>query len=92
MKSVLRWALITFALPLVGGWFALPPLHRIVATLAGAAAPAALVEVEPAGHGAYCRGAARTPRFLGRDLPELGSYSAFQTWCEKQGGEVDWTA
>ena len=55
--------------------------------------------VEPAapgdgdtGHGAYCELAEEPALFLGRDVPELGTYQAFQGWCEARGGTTRWSA
>jgi hypothetical protein len=62
---------------------------------AGPVAPEALPragEVGAAAHGAYCAPAGEGAVFLGRDVPELGSYGAFQEWCTAQGGVARWSA
>ena len=92
MKSVLRWAVMAVVLPLLAEWFALPPIHRIVAALTLREAVVGQAQTTLPGHGAYCREGDQSALFLGRDLGGLGSYSVFEVWCEEQGGEVGWTA
>ena len=52
--------------------------------------PAATSEAEE-GHGAYCA-TSKGAVFLGRDVPELGSYRALDAWCSQQGGSTRWSA
>lgn len=61
----------------------------------GPAAPdmhPALAEAATPAHGAYCAPIGEGAVFLGRDVPELGSYGAFQEWCAARGGVARWSA
>jgi hypothetical protein len=92
MKTVLRWTMILVFVPVLANWFYLEPLYRAARVLAPR--PAAVEVSAPLstpGHGAFCNSGAEPSVFLGRDVPELGSYAAFADWCEARGGELGWT-
>ena len=91
MKLILRWFALAVVVPLLAGWFHVDPLYRAARSLTKAPAVAQVsAQTSDPGHGAFCSDPAGPSVFLGRDVPELGTYPAFRDWCEERGGETGW--
>ena len=90
MSTVLKWVGILAVVPLLTGWFYVDPLYRAARCLAQLQPVERVAMVMEPGHGAYCSNESEPSVFLGRDVPELGSYQAFDRWCQERGGETSW--